>query len=150
MIKPKVLFLCSDNSCRTQMAEAFLRDVAGDRFEAVSAGSEATALDPDAVAVMQEVGLDISGQTPKKVDLFMRERIAFLVTLYERETERTCPIFPAQRGVLNGRLKTRQPRKAGMKTGRVYAVPATKSGSMSRSLFRNMHNERNQLWKSGK
>jgi arsenate reductase len=52
MIKPKVLFLCSDNTCRTQMAEAFLRDMAGDRFEAVSAGGEATALDPDAVAVM--------------------------------------------------------------------------------------------------
>jgi len=94
MIRPKVLFLCSDNSCRTQMAEAFLREVAGDRFEAVSAGNVATALDPDAVAVMQEVGLDISGQTPKKVDLFMRERVAFLVTLCERETERTCPIFP--------------------------------------------------------
>ena len=52
MIRPKVLFLCSDNSCRTQMAEAFLREVAGDRFEAVSAGNVATALDPDAVAVM--------------------------------------------------------------------------------------------------
>lgn len=94
MIKPKVLFLCSDNSCRTQMAEAFLRDMAGDRFEALSAGGEATVLDPDAVAVMQEVGLDISGQSPKKVDQFMRERIAFLVTLCEREKERTCPIFP--------------------------------------------------------
>jgi arsenate reductase len=94
MIKPKVLFLCSDNSCRTQMAEAFLRDMPEDRFEALSAGGEATALDRDAVAVMQEVGLDISGQTPKKVDQFMRERVAFLVTLCDREKERTCPIFP--------------------------------------------------------
>jgi arsenate reductase len=94
MIKPKVLFLCSDNSCRTQMAEAFLRDMAGDRFEALSAGGEATALDPDAVAVMQEVGLNISGQAPKKVDQFIRERVAFVVTLCEREIERTCPISP--------------------------------------------------------
>ena len=46
MIKPKVLFLCSDNSCRTQMAEAFLRDMAGDRFEVVSAGAEATDTGP--------------------------------------------------------------------------------------------------------
>jgi arsenate reductase len=94
MIRPKVLFLCSGNTCRTQMAEAFLRDVAGDRFEALSAGAEATTLDPDAVAVMDELGLDISGQTPKKVDLFLRERVAFLITLCDREVERTCPIFP--------------------------------------------------------
>ena len=94
MTKPKVLFLCSDNGCRTQMAEAFLRAMAGDRFEVLSAGAEATALDPDAVAAMDELGLDISGQTPKKVDLFLRERVAFLVTLCEREIERACPIFP--------------------------------------------------------
>ena len=94
MIKPKVLFLCSDNGCRTQMAEAFLRDVAGERFEALSAGAEASTLDPDAVAAMDEVGLDISGQTRKKVDLFLRERAAFPVTLCDREVERTCAIFP--------------------------------------------------------
>lgn len=94
MIKPKVLFLCSENGCRTQMAEAFLRDMAGERFEVMSAGAEAAALDPEAVAAMDEVGLDISRQTPKKVDLFLRERVAFLVTLCDREMERSCPIFP--------------------------------------------------------
>ena len=52
-IKTKVLFLCTENSCRTQMAEAFLRDLAGDEFEIVSAGAEAGQLDPDAVAAMQ-------------------------------------------------------------------------------------------------
>ena len=76
------------------MAEAFLRAAAGDRFEVVSAGAEAAALDSDAVTAMNDVGLDISGQTPKKVDLFLPERVAFLVTLCERENERTCPIFP--------------------------------------------------------
>src|SRR5277367_2494301 len=95
MIRPKVLFLCSENSCRTQMAEAFPRDMGGERFEPLSAGAEAVAaLDPDAVAAMSEVGIDISGQQPKRVDPFMRERIAYLVTLCEREIERTCPIFP--------------------------------------------------------
>jgi arsenate reductase len=94
MIKPKVLFLCSNNGCRTQMAEAFLRDVVREQFDVLSAGAEATTLDPDAVAVMDEVGLEISGQTPKKVDAFLRERVAFLVTLCDREIERTCPIFP--------------------------------------------------------
>jgi arsenate reductase len=94
MIKPKVLFLCSENSCRTQMAEAFLRTMAGDHFEVMSAGAEATELDPDAVAAMDEVGLDISRQTPKNVDQFQGERVTFLVTLCNREIERTCPIFP--------------------------------------------------------
>jgi len=94
MIKPKVLFLCSENSCRTQMAEAFLRDMAGERFVVMSAGAKATGLDPEAVAAMDEVGLDISGQTPKKVDPFLRERVTFLITLCDREIEKSCPIFP--------------------------------------------------------
>ncbi len=94
MIKPKVLFLCSDNSCRTQMAEAFLRDMAGERFEALSAGCEASGLDPDAVEAMREAGIDISGNRAKKIDQFLHERVTFLVTLCEREIERSCPIFP--------------------------------------------------------
>lgn len=94
MVRPRVLFLCSENGCRTQMAEAFLRSMAGERFDVTSAGGEANALDPEAVAAMDEVGLDISGQRPKKVDLFLRERFTFLVTLCDRELERTCPIFP--------------------------------------------------------
>jgi arsenate reductase (thioredoxin) len=54
MIKSKVLFLCSGNSCRTRMAEAFLRDLAGDRFEVISAGGDPTPLDPEAVNAMRE------------------------------------------------------------------------------------------------
>lgn len=94
MIKPKVLFLCSENGCRTQMAEAFLRAMGGERFEAVSAGAEASGLDPDAIEAMREVGLDISGQQSKKVDQFYRERVPYLVTLCDRDIERACPIFP--------------------------------------------------------
>ena len=93
MIKPKVLFLCSGNSCRTQIAEALLRDLAGDRFEVVSAGNEATPLDPEAVAAMREVGIDISGYQSKKVDSYMGVRFTFVVTLCDRQQERTCPIF---------------------------------------------------------
>jgi arsenate reductase (thioredoxin) len=94
MIKPKVLFLCSGNSCRTQIAEAFLRDLAGDRFEITSAGNEATPLDPAAVEAMREVGIDISGHRSKKVDAYLGERFAFVITLCDRKLERTCPIFP--------------------------------------------------------
>ena len=94
MIKPKVLFLCTGNSRRTQMAEGFLRAMAGDRFDVMSAGSEETPLDPDAVAVMREVGVDISGQETKAVNRFLGRRFNYVVTLCDREKERTCPIFP--------------------------------------------------------
>jgi arsenate reductase (thioredoxin) len=94
MIKPKVLFLCSGNSCRTQMAEAFLRCASGDHFEIVSAGNTATPLDPDAVDAMRELDIDISGYQTKKVDPYLGRRFTFVITLCDREQERTCPIFP--------------------------------------------------------
>jgi len=94
MIKPKVLFLCTGNSRRTQMAEGFLRATAGDRFDVLSAGNEETPLDPDAVAVMREVGVDISGQETKAVNRFLGRRFNYVVSLCDREKERTCPIFP--------------------------------------------------------
>jgi len=95
MIKPKVLFLCTANRCRTQMAEAFLLDLAGDRFDAVSAGYEqALELCPDAIDAMREVGIDISGQSPKRAEQFLGERFSCVVALCDREIESTCPVFP--------------------------------------------------------
>ncbi len=65
MIKPRVLFLCGANACRTQMAEGFLRDLAGDHFDVMSAGYEpAEQVCPDAVEAMRKVSIDISGQSP--------------------------------------------------------------------------------------
>jgi arsenate reductase len=94
MIKPKVLFLCSGNSCRTQIAEASLRDLAGDRFEVKSAGGETTPLDPVAVEEMRELGIDISACQSKSVNAYFGERVTFLIPLCDRQRERTCPIFP--------------------------------------------------------
>jgi arsenate reductase len=94
MIKPKVLFLCTGNSRRTQMAEGFLRTMAGDRFDAMSAGSEETPIDPEAVAVMREVGVDISAHETKAVNRFLGRRVSYVVSLCDRDKERTCPIFP--------------------------------------------------------
>jgi arsenate reductase len=94
MIKSRVLFLCTGNSCRTQMAEAFLRELAGERFEIVSAGAQVTPLDPEAVRAMGELGIDISRQTPKDVALFLGQRFTFVISLCDRQQERTCPIFP--------------------------------------------------------
>jgi arsenate reductase (thioredoxin) len=94
MIKPKVLFLCSRNSCRTQMAEGLLRHLAGDRFEVVSAGAEASSLDPEAIEAMREIGIEISHQVPKDSCRFLGQRFSYLISLCDRQRERECPIFP--------------------------------------------------------
>ena len=94
MIKTSVLFLCTGNSRRTQMAEGFLRALGGDSYDVVSAGTEETPLDPEAVAVMREVGIDISGQETKAVNRFLGRRFSYVVTLCDRDKEKTCPIFP--------------------------------------------------------
>ena len=94
MIKPRVLFLCSGNSCRTQIAEAFLRDLAGDRFDIISGGADPAPLDLEAVQAMGELGIDISGQAPKELSRFLGERFTYVISLCDRQKERTCPIFP--------------------------------------------------------
>jgi len=93
-IKARVLFLCTENSCRTQIAESFLRELTGDELEIVSAGSKAGRLDPDAVAVMREAGIDISHARTKSVNPYLRERFHYVITLCDRRKERSCPIFP--------------------------------------------------------
>lgn len=94
MIKSSVLFLCTGNSRRTQMAEGFLRAMAGDEFDVFSAGSEETPRDSDAIAAMREVGIDISGQQPKAVNSFLGRRFSYVITLCDRQKEKSCPIFP--------------------------------------------------------
>ena len=98
--------------------------LAGDRFEVVSAGTEETPLDPDAVAVMREVGIDISGQETKAVNRFLGRRFNYVVMLCDREKERSCPIFPAQSGACSGILRTlRRP----VTTGGAPRGPAPRS-----------------------
>jgi arsenate reductase len=93
MVKPKVLFLCTQNSCRSQMAEGFLRHLAGDRFEAASAGSQATRVNPDTVRVMKEIGIDISAHQSKDVSEFLGQSFTYVVRVCDR-AKATCPIFP--------------------------------------------------------
>lgn len=92
-MKPKVLFLCTGNSCRSQMAEGFLRHFAGDRFDAASAGTHPSVLNPDAVEAMREVGIDISHHRSKKADEFVGRGVDVVITVCDRARE-TCPIFP--------------------------------------------------------
>ena len=91
--KRRVLFLCTGNSCRSQMAEGFLRHLAGERFEASSAGTEPSSVHPDAIRVMAEKGIDLSGHESKGVARFLGESFAWVVTVCDQAAER-CPVFP--------------------------------------------------------
>ena len=93
MSKQGVLFLCSGNSARSQMAEGYLRQLAGDRFEVESAGIEPKGVNPLAVAVMREVGIDISGQQSKTAGSLLKRSFRYVVTVCDNAHER-CPIFP--------------------------------------------------------
>lgn len=89
----RVLFVCTHNSARSQMAEGLLRHYAGDRFDAFSAGTEPGFLPPLAVRAMAEIGIDISEQRSKSVDGFLGQRFHFVVTVCDQAKE-TCPVFP--------------------------------------------------------
>lgn len=91
--KPKVLFLCTGNSARSQMAEGYLRYAAGDHFEALSAGIEPKGVNPLAVEAMNEIGIDILDQKSKDVVSFLGQYIPYVITLCDDAKER-CPIFP--------------------------------------------------------
>ena len=94
MNKAKVLFLCTGNSARSQMAEGLLRARAGDRFEAFSAGLEPQPVKPLAVEAMAEIGIDISDQQPKDVAQFLgHQYFGYLITVCDRANT-NCPIFP--------------------------------------------------------
>jgi arsenate reductase (thioredoxin) len=93
MGKPKVLFLCTGNSARSQMAEGYLRHVAPDQFEALSAGIEPRGLNPLAVEAMREIGIDISGRRSKDVREFLGQSISHVVTVCDNAKEH-CPVFP--------------------------------------------------------
>jgi arsenate reductase len=87
----RVLFLCTGNSARSQMAEAFLRKYAGDRFEAHSAGLEPKGVNPFTIQVMQEVGIDISDQTSKGVNAYLGKVLfQYLITVCD-DADKNCP-----------------------------------------------------------
>jgi arsenate reductase len=93
MADKKVLFLCTGNSCRSQMAEGWTRHLMGDKVEAFSAGVETHGLNPYAVRVMREAGVDISGHRSKLVKSLKDERFDLVVTVCSSAHE-SCPVFP--------------------------------------------------------
>jgi len=98
--RTKILFLCTGNSCRSQMAEGFARALRGDAVEAWSAGIETHGLNPRAVQVMAEAGVDISAQRSKNVAELMHVPFDYVVTVCGHANE-NCPIFPGRAKVVH-------------------------------------------------
>ncbi len=99
-MKNRVLFLCTGNSCRSQMAEGWLRHLAGDRFEVSSAGTHPVGLNPYAVTVMGEASVDISHHVSERVDPHLNQHFDYVITVCDRAQE-TCPIFPGASKMLH-------------------------------------------------
>jgi len=91
-MKQRILFLCTHNSCRSQMAEGLVNHFLGDRFEAFSAGTEATRVNPLAAKVIEELGIDISGHRSKTLDEFAGQPFDYVVTLCG-DANAKCPLF---------------------------------------------------------
>ena len=93
--KPRVLILCTGNSARSQMAEGILRSLGGERVEAYSAGTHPSSVNPLAVRVMQEIGIDISSQRSKSVMQFLKQSFDVVITVCDNAAEE-CPVFPGR------------------------------------------------------
>ena len=92
-MKPKILFLCTGNSCRSQMAEGLLRHLAGDKYEVFSAGVEPSKVHPMSILVMDEVNIDIRKQTSDNVEDYLSSGIDIVISVCDHAAQ-TCPIFP--------------------------------------------------------
>ena len=113
----RVLILCTGNSARSQMAEGLFRHEACDSFEFVSAGTNPTQVRQEAVAVMNEIGIDISSHRSKSVDEFTGQEFDYVITVCDHAKE-LCPGFRATRSICIGRLKIRQRCKDRLTSGK--------------------------------
>lgn len=100
-MKKRVLFICTHNSARSQMAEAFLNKLYGDRYEAYSAGIEPREINPYVVKAMAEIGIDISKQRSKSIKEFWGQRFDYVVTVCDDARE-NCPFFPGKEIIHKG------------------------------------------------
>ncbi|HSA05658.1 MAG TPA: arsenate reductase ArsC [Candidatus Gastranaerophilales bacterium] len=94
-MKKRVLFLCTGNSCRSQMAEGLMRQFYGDKYDVYSAGVNPTEVNPNAIKVMKEIGIDISNHTSKSVNEYINQTFDIIITVCDNAKE-SCPIFPGK------------------------------------------------------
>ena len=123
-MKQRILFLCTHNSARSQMAEGLLRSLGGDRYAAYSAGTEATFVRPLAIRAMSEIGIDISGQESKTLDRYLGEPFEAVITVCDEANE-ACPVFFGARRRLHWSLP--DPSRA---TGRFRCKKAAYNGGL--------------------
>lgn len=93
--KQKVIFICTGNSCRSQMAEGFLKNIAGEVFDVYSAGSHPSKVHPNAITVMKELNIDISEHTSDNIDCYINMGINIVITVCDHANQ-LCPNFPEQ------------------------------------------------------
>jgi arsenate reductase (thioredoxin) len=98
--RPRILFICTHNSSRSQMAEGYMNAKYGDRFEVFSGGTEITRVHPMAIAVMKEIGIDISGHRSKLIDEHLERGIAAAITVCD-SAQKACPFFPGAKKVIH-------------------------------------------------
>lgn len=98
--KPRILFICTHNSARSQIAEGYVNAKYSDRFEVFSGGTEITRVHPMAIAVMKEIGIDISGHRSKLIDEYFGEGIGTVITVCD-SAHKACPFFPGAKTVIH-------------------------------------------------
>ena len=130
MTKPRILFLCTHNSARSQMAEGLLRHLAGDRFEVHSAGTEATSVRPLAIRAMAELGIDISGQESKTLERYLGEPFDYVITVCDEANE-ACPIFPGAKRRLHWSFEDPS-RATGSEEKRLETFRSVRDGILER------------------
>jgi arsenate reductase len=91
--KESVLFVCTHNSARSQMAEGLLNSLYGNKYQAYSAGTEPSVVNPNAIQVMSEIGIDISKHRSQSINEFMEQKFDYVITVCDHANE-TCPFFP--------------------------------------------------------
>jgi len=98
--KKRILFICTHNSARSQMAEGMMNSIYGDRYETFSAGTEPSRVNPFALRAMSELGIDISGHRAKSVQEFLEQKFDYVVTVCDGAKE-SCPFFPGGKKFLH-------------------------------------------------
>ena len=93
--KEKIIFICTGNACRSQIAEGIMRHLAGDKFDVFSAGSSPTQVHPMGIKVMKEIGVDISSRSSDPISKFISENIDIVITVCDN-ADKACPVFPGK------------------------------------------------------
>lgn len=99
-MKKKILFLCTNNSIRSQMAEGLMRHFRGNEYDVFSAGTLPTRVNPSAIEVMNEIGINISGQASKSIEVFAGHSFDIVVTVCDNAKE-ACPVFPGAAKIIH-------------------------------------------------